>query len=78
MDLQNQNYVRGKQVGDFVLSRLGSSKSLVVNTQEKFTELIGMTFCMEPPIADRTDGASEIASVTLTIFNFDRSSGCTF
>ena len=78
MDLQNKNCVHGKQVGDFVLSGLGSSESVVVNTQEKFTELIGMTFCMEPPLADRTDGASEIASVTLTIFNFDRSSGCTF
>ena len=34
MDLQNQNCVGRKLVLDFVLSGLGSSKSVVVNTQE--------------------------------------------
>ena len=52
MDLQNQNCVCGKQVWDFVLFGLGSLESVVVNTQEKCTKLIGMTFCKEPPIVD--------------------------
>ncbi|GMY21582.1 DNA polymerase zeta catalytic subunit-like, partial [Fagus crenata] len=80
MGLQNQNCSGGKQVGDFILSGFGSSESVVVNTQEKCTELIGMTFCKKPPIADWTDGASENASFTLTTSNteedhFDGSSG---
>uniref|UniRef100_A0A2N9I954 DNA polymerase n=1 Tax=Fagus sylvatica TaxID=28930 RepID=A0A2N9I954_FAGSY len=69
MGLQNQNCSGGKQVGDFILSGFGSSETVVVNTQEKCTELIGMTFCKKPPIADWTDGASENASFTLTTSN---------
>ena len=83
MGLQNQNCSGGKQVGDFILSGFGSSESVVVNTQEKCTELIDMTFCKKPPIADWTYGASENASFTLTTSNpeednFGGSSGCTF
>jgi DNA polymerase zeta len=52
MGLQNQNCSGGKQVGDFILSGFGNSESVVVNTQEKCMELIGMTFCKKPPIAD--------------------------
>ena len=64
---------------DFILSGLGSSESVVVNNQAKCRELIGMTFCKKPLIADWTDGAS----FTLTTSNpkednFDGSSGCTF
>ena len=81
MDLQNQNCRGRKQLGDFVLSGFGSSESVVVNTQAKCAELIGMTFCKKPPIADWTDRAFENASFTLTIShpeedNFDGSSGC--
>ncbi|KAK4595861.1 hypothetical protein RGQ29_014087 [Quercus rubra] len=80
MDLQNQNCRGGKQLGDFVLSGFGSSESVVVNTQAKCAELIGMTFCKKPPIADWTDRAFENAPFTLTISNpeednFDGSSG---
>ena len=83
MGLQNQNCSGGKQVVDFILSGFGSSESVVVNTQEKCTKLIGMTFFKKPPIADWTDGASENASFTLTTStpeedNFGGSSGCTF
>uniref|UniRef100_A0A2N9GNH1 DNA polymerase n=1 Tax=Fagus sylvatica TaxID=28930 RepID=A0A2N9GNH1_FAGSY len=69
MGLQNQNCSGGKHVRDFILSGFGSSKTVVVNTQEKCMELIGMTFCKKPPIADWTDGASENASFTLTTSN---------
>ena len=65
MDLQNQNCRGGKQLGDFVLSGFGSSESVVVNTQAKCAELIGMTFCKKPPIADWTDRAFENAPFTL-------------
>ncbi|GMY18869.1 DNA polymerase zeta catalytic subunit-like [Fagus crenata] len=69
MGLQNQNCSGGKQVGDFILSGFGSLETVVVNTQEKCMELIGMTFRKKPPIADWTDGASENASFTLTTSN---------
>ena len=83
MGLQNQNCNGGKQVRDFILSRFGSSETVVVNTQEKCTKLIGMTFFKKPPIVDWIDGASENASFTLTTSNpeednFGGSSGCIF
>ena len=69
----------GKQVEEFILSGLGSLESVIFNNQAKCRELIGMTFCKKPLIADWTDGAS----FTLTTSNpkednFDGSSGCTF
>ena len=75
MGLQNQNCSGGKQVGDFILSGLGSSKSVVVNSSEAC--ISGMTFCKKPLIADLTDGASENALFTITTSIFYGSSSFT-
>ena len=42
----------GKQVEEFILSGLGSLESVIFNNQAKCRELIGMTFCKKPLIAD--------------------------
>jgi len=81
MGLLNENCGGEKQGRDFVFSGLGSSASIVVNTQVKCTELIGMTFSKKPPIADWTDGTTGNASFPPTASgleekNYEGTSGC--
>lgn len=81
MGLPNENCCGGKQGRDFVFSGLGSSESIVVNTQVKCTELIGMTSSKKPPIADWANGTTENASFPPTTSdpeekNHEGTSGC--
>lgn len=60
--LQNGNFCTAKQGGASGLPILGSSVSMAVNMEGEPVDLIGMTFCKKPPIAEWKDGASENAS----------------
>ena len=75
MGLQNQNCSGGKQVRDFILSGLGNSESVVVNSSESC--ISGMTICKKPLIVDLTNGASENALFTITTSFFYASSSFT-